>query len=370
MGGTDKRIALLLHSLRHGGAERVTLNLAKGFSRAGYQVDLVLAQAVGDFMEKVPDGVRVIDLQAKRIFSVLPGLISYLRKYRPDALLSAWHHINLMAIWGTKLAGVKTRVVVSEHNSVSYWSNNSKSIRDRIVPWLIKVSYKHADAVVAVSKGVADDLSKLVWFPREAITVIYNPIIDDELYEKAREPVDYPWFKDSDIPVILAVGRLAEEKDFPTLIRAFAIVRKKVHARLMILGEGEKRSELEELIKNLNLEQDVVLPGFTDNPYAFMTQARLVVLSSKSEGLPSVLIEALACGTPVVSTDCPSGPREILQDGKYGDLISVGDYRTLASTILRIVRGTKVISNNNKWLTNFTIEFVVSRYLKVLVDNA
>ena len=227
--------------------------------------------------------------------------------------------------------------------------------------------YPKADFVVGVSQGVIDDLKRVLRFDSKKVQVIYNPIVDEELLRKTDEPLDHPWFRPGKPPVILGVGRLAKEKDFPTLIRAFALVRKERPARLMILGEGEERPNLEALVRELGLEEDVALPGFVDNLYKYMKRAAVFVLSSLWEGLPTVLIKAMALGTPVVATDCPSGPAEILEGGKWGCLVPPGDPKDLAKAILDTLEGgvspVEAVTNVHK---RFSVGSIVEQYLKVL----
>lgn len=359
------RITLFLPSLRGGGAERVMLNLAKGFAERGYKVDLVLAKAEGPYLSQVPENVRVIDLKSSRVLYSLPGLIRYLRQERPQALLSALDHANVVALWAKKLSRVPTRVVVSVHSTLSKASTNATSIRARLFPLWVRIFYRWADAVVAVSKGVAEDLIRLTNLPREKVHVIYNPVITPELFAKAEEPLDHPWFAPGEPPVVISVGRLTPAKDYSTLIKTFALVRKEMPARLMILGEGEERPKLEALIKELGLEEDVALPGFVDNPYKYMKHAAVFVLSSRWEGLPTVLIEALALGIPVVSIDCPSGPREILNNGEYGRLVALGNEKELAQNIKATIREEKkeIVTNSYKL---FQIDTVLHQYEEVL----
>jgi len=359
------KIALFIPSLRGGGAERVMLNLARGFAERGYKVDLVLAKAEGPYLSQVPDNIRVIDLKSPRVLYSLPGLIRYLRQERPHALLSALDHANIVALWAKKLSRVPIRVVVSVHSTLSRASTNATSIRARLIPSWARIFYPWADAVVAVSKGVADDLIKLTELPQEKVHVIYNPVVTPELFAKADEPLDHPWFEPSEPPVILSVGRLTPAKDYSTLIKAFALVRKEMPARLMILGEGEERPKLEALIRDLGLEKDVALPGFVNNPYKYMKHAAVFVLSSQWEGLPTVLIEALALGIPVVSTDCPSGPAEILNNGEYGRLVTVGNEKELAQNIkATICEGKKKIVTDSYKL--FQLDTVLYQYEEVL----
>jgi len=327
------KVALFLPSLNGGGAERVMVNLARGLAELGLQVDLVLAKAEGPLLADIPIGVNAVDLNAKRVLYSLPGLIGYLRRERPDALLAAMEHTNLVALWAKKLSGVATRVVVSVHNIVSQDIANAQNMRAKVIPPLVRIIYPWAYAVVAVSEGVADDLAQLTGLPRSKLQVIYNPAVTPELLVRAEEPLDHPWFQPGEPPVILGAGRLTAQKDFPTLIRAFALVRRKLPARLMILSEGEERPGLEALVQELGLEKDVAMPGFVNNPYKYMKRAGVFVLSSKYEGFGLVLVEAMACGTPVVATDCPSGPAEILRGGKWGRMVSVEDVDGLANAI-------------------------------------
>lgn len=249
----------------------------------------------------------------------------YLRQERPKALLSALDHANVVALWSQKLARVPTRVVVSVRSTPSQSAANAKSLRTRFMPLWIRPFYPWAHAVVAVSQGVAEDLVRLTGLPNEKVRVIYNPVVTPELFTMAEEPLEHPWFAPDQPPVILGVGRLTAAKDYPTLIRAFAQVRKERPARLMILGEDEECPKLEALVRELDLVEDVAMPGFVENPYKYMKRAGVFVLSSAWEGFGNVLVEAMALGTPVVSTDCPNGPAEILEGGKWGKLVPVGD---------------------------------------------
>jgi glycosyltransferase involved in cell wall biosynthesis len=342
------------------------VNLALGFVEQGLKVDLVLAKAEGPYLSRVPEEVRVVDLGARRVLYSLPGLVRYLRRERPQAMLSALNYANIVAIWAKLLARVQTHLVVSEHNTLSCSTQNASSVRVKLLPLLIKIFYPYADAVVAVSHGVAEDLITMTGLPMEKVKVIYNPVITPELFAKAEEPLDHPWFRPGEPPVVLGVGRLTKQKDFPTLIRAFALVRKERPARLMILGEGEERPKLETLARELGIEEDFVLPGFVENPYKYMKRASAFVLSSRWEGLPTVLIEALALGVPVISTNCPSGPAEILEHGKWGCLVPVGETHLLARAILEILQNdVRIPSHKTAW-ERFSKENAVIAYLQVL----
>ncbi|AFV10520.1 glycosyl transferase [Thermacetogenium phaeum DSM 12270] len=362
----QEKIALFVPSLRGGGAERVMVNLARGFAERGISVELVLAKVEGPYLSKVPKDVRIVDLKACRVLYALPGLVRYLKREKPLAMLSTLNHANIIALWAKRLARVSTRIVVREASTIRLSSANAPTVKGRFMPLLMRLFYSWADAVVAISKGVAEDLIQITKLPKEKVKVIYNPVITNEIFEKAEEPVEHPWFAQGEPPVILGVGRLTEQKDFATLIRAFHLVRKECNAKLVILGEGEKRAELEKLVEGLGLKEDVDMPGFVKNPFKYMKRATVFVFSSKWEGFGNVLVEAMAVGTPVVSTDCPSGPAEILEGGEYGYLVPLGDINAMARAILSIIKEKKIDTGFQQHALKFTVDKIVECYLEVL----
>ena len=327
-------IAFFLPSVRGGGAQRVVVNLIQGITERAIPVDLVLATATGPFLKQLSDGVRLVDLRSNRLMGSLAPLIGYLRRERPRVVVSSMTHANLVTLWAARLAGTGTPVVVTVHNTLSQAANQRSALAGVLEPYLLRTFYPWSASVVAVSRGAADDLARTSGLPRDRVEVIYNPVITPEIVALARQAPDHPWFAPGQPPVILGVGRLTRQKDFPTLIRAFAEVRQRRSARLIILGEGEDRPVLEALVAELGLGEAVALPGFRDNAMAYIAGAAMFVLSSAWEGLPTVLIEALAAGTRVVSTDCPSGPREILEDGRLGSLVPVGDTAGLTAAMI------------------------------------
>lgn len=362
------KLAIFLPSLSGGGAERAMLNLAHGLAEYGCAVDLVLAQAKGPYLSDVHDSIRIVDLKALRVMTSLPALARYLRREQPKALVSSLDFASIVALWARRLAGIPIRVLINEQNTISISARKSVRRRERIVPRLAKHFYPWADYVTGNSQGVADDLSQVIGLPRERIKVLYNPVVTPELQKKARVPLNHPWFEDGQSPVVLAVGRLTKQKDFPTLIRAFAQARQARPARLLILGEGADRPALEALVNQLGLNDDVAMPGFVENPYPYMRRASLYVLPSRWEGLPTVLIEALYCGPPVIATDCPSGPREILADGQHGLLVPVGDVKALAQAIESGLAGKSPLPTNKSWHP-YSLDVVVDQYISLLLNG-
>lgn len=364
----ESKLAIFLPSLSGGGAERSMLNLAHGVAGRGYPVDLVLAQAKGPYLSGVHKSVRIVDLKASRVMASLPALTRYLRNEQPEALVSALNYANVVALWARRLAGVPKRVLVNEQNTVSRSAYSSAKRRQRMVPYLMRRFYPWADYIIGNSQGVADDLSQVLGLPRQRIKILYNPVVTPEVREKARAHLEHPWFEPGQPPVVLAVGRLTKQKDFPTLIRAFAQIRSNRLARLLILGEGVDRPMLEALVTELGLQDSVSMPGFVDNPYAYMSRSALYVLSSRWEGLPTVLIEALYCGVPIVATDCPSGPQEILAGGQYGVIVPVGDVPALSRAIDASLAGETPRPTKESWHP-YSMETVVDQYIGLLLNG-
>jgi len=365
MSKSSPDIAIFLRCLYSGGAERVLLNLARGFVEQGLKVDMVLASSSGSLLEQLPSEIRLIDLKAESKIGILPKLVEYLRTENPASMLAALHYPCEIALLAKRIAGVSTRIVVSEHNHLSLEAKRTPQLSVRLTPLAARLLYPWADGIVSVSQGVAEDLAKVTNLPNKKIDLIYNPVITPELFIKAREKVNHPWFKSGEQPVILAVGRLHQQKDYPTLLRAFVRVRKMRRCRLVILGEGPEKDNLNNLINELGLQENVAMLGFVDNPYAYMKRSTAFVLSSAWEGFGNVIAEALAVGVPVVSTNCQSGPAEILANGKYGELTPVGDIKAMTEAILSVLAGnTKQVDAN--WLNQFKLENCTKKYLQVL----
>jgi glycosyltransferase involved in cell wall biosynthesis len=371
-----KRIAFFLADFGIGGAEKVSANLIQEMSKRGITIDLVLIKQedsyfnettnqLGSYLSEIPSEVRVINLGSERAIKATLPFAKYLQQYKPWAVISHLHYVNVIAVLAKQIARSDTRLILVEHNTISAAKSNTKSYA--VVKLLMKLLYPKATSIVAVSQAASRSLEEYLGFAPEKVQTIYNPVVNQHLFTKAEQSLDHAWFQKDSAPVFLAVGRLTEQKDFPTLIKAFARLRQQKNAHLLILGEGEQRKELSDLIQSLGLIEDVHLDGFASNPYAYMSRAAAFVLSSRWEGLPTVLIEAMACGCPVISTDCPSGPREILDSGLYGNLVPVGDEQALCQAMLQILEAPM----HRERLVNRAIEIAsikkaTSEYLALL----
>jgi len=360
----DLRIACFLPSLDGGGAERVVVNLLRGLTSQPVQLQLVLASAEGTYLDQVPDGVEVVDLGVKHVRQAIWPLRRLLKEQQPDVLISHLSHANIAAVLAIRPLSISTRLLLVEHLTMSAYKGTT--VKDRLIQPLARWLFKRADAVAAVSNGAARDLEQQLNMQTGSVHVLYNPVVDEMLGEQCRQPLDHPWVNDPDRPLIVGMGRLTPQKDFGTLIRAFAQLANQSDCRLVILGEGEERSALEGLVEQLGLAERVLLPGFVENPYAWLNRARLFVLSSRWEALPTVLIEALACGVPVVATDCPSGPAEILENGRWGTLVPLEDEQALAAAMEKEL-GMQIDSSPlQQRAADFSVDRAVDRYLVLL----
>lgn len=374
MTGWSAKLSIFLPGLHGGGAEKMMLDLASEFASLGHDVEISVAREEGAFTDRVPEAVSLVNLAAPEppgfaLLGALPGLVRYLRRRRPDVVLSALNRANIVAILATKLSNVDTRVVVSERNHLSTYLEHAR-FRERVVlPRLIGRVYPSADEIVAISSGVGDDLATTVGLDRERVTVIHNPAMTPEVERLATEPPSHPWLRTKETPVIVGVGSLTVQKDFETLIGAFNQLRDRQEVRLVIFGEGDRRESLEETVQNRGLSEVVDLPGFVDNPYAEMRAADVFALSSKWEGFGNVIVEALGCGCPVVSTDCPSGPSEILGNGEYGRLVPVGDEGALAGALAETMDSPPPPEHLQRRAESFSVELVGREYLDVLLSD-
>lgn len=407
IGPRGRKLAFYLDNFQGGGVHRTTLTLAGALAARGHAVDLLVCRPTGALLNQVPSGIEVIELgrpsrwvgRALALTSgrdslgaVLGGvvlspkpsptlgylgpLVAALKERRPSALYAATTYMNLEALLAQRLAGVEMRVIVSERNALR-GNHLAAGWSGVLLSRLVCRAYAQAAAVVAVSNGVADDLAVWAGLPRTRIRTIYNPVVTPELLRQQTEPVDDPWFQPGAPPVILAAGRLGRVKDFPTLIRAFAHLRRERPARLVIFGKGKRErktarriAQLKSLAAELGVANDVALPGFVTNPFAYMARAAIFVLSSINEGLPGVLIQAMACGCPVVSTECPSGPAEILAGGRYGRLVPPGDDGALAAAIAATLDAPPAAEMLRERAGLFSVERAVAQYEQLMLGQS
>ena len=330
-------IAYFIPHLVGGGVERVGLEIIRQFIRRGIAVDLIVTRSGGEMWSFIPASARVVNLKAWKIESnslgvltSLPALVRYLKRRRPAVLISTLGAGNVVSLITKKYFLRDLKLIARHENCFSLQRKHAKrDINYRLLKWLFPV----ADAVVAVSNDAAEDLRNCVPLTAESITYVPNPVVTAALFEQTRIPLKHTWLGDPTVPVIIASGILGLQKGFPTLLKAFADLRRSRNARLIILGRGPDKPQLVNLAQELGIQTDVEFAGFQSNPFSYIAQSQVFVLSSLFEGLPTVLIEALACGTPVVATDCLTGPREILEGGKWGTLTPVGDWKAMSKAI-------------------------------------
>ena len=398
-------IAFFLENLGGGGRQKVLLIIAGELAARGHRVEVLVCKAEGPMLDQLPAGIELTTLDRAplplaRLYALradpaglsalfrpvlvthrpsetlawLPGLVKYLRGAKPDALLTGTPYMNVEAWLACRMADSGCRLVLTEHNDLSQGHPLGSGFHARYLPALCHRAYLEADAIVTVSRGLATELAERTRIPEDRITVIYNPVVTPDLVQKSLEPLDHPWFAPELPPVILGAGRLGRAKDFLTLVSAFARVRKLRPVRLVILGAGKgkkdkpdkRETEIRELADRLGVSGDMDLQGFVANPFPFMKQAAVFAVSSRYEGFCNVIVEAMACGTPVVSTDCPSGPSEILQNGQYGPLVPVGDDAALADAIIRLLDSPTDPEILRSRAGFFTVSRAVDGYERIL----
>jgi len=402
-------ILFFLQSFTGGGVEKKILRLAGMLKERGKRIAIAVCFPDGPLAGSVPDGIPLIHLEevpvwkarvaalraapgawnhllrpvllsrkSPRMLPFLPSLAQLLVRQKPRSLFTAMPYMNIVAVLAHALAGTgtRTRVVVSEVDALREKTEKARDWKMRYLPALMGCAYRRADAVIAISHGVADDLSSCTGLDRGHITTVYNPAFTPEIFQKAEAPVDHPWFAPGEPPVVLGVGRINRKKDFGTLIRAFAKVRAGRKARLVILGDTSperKRdkyfAELENLVATLGVGDDVDFAGFTLNPYSYMRRSAVFVLSSVREGFGNVIVEAMACGCPVVVTDCPYGPSEIVADGTFGPLVPAGEPERMAEAIARTLDAPITPERLVERASEFSAERAVNQYQRILVGE-
>lgn len=357
----ERKVAIFMPSLHGGGAERAMLVFAGELLSRGYEVDLVLANKEGALVPLVPKGARIVDCKCRRMLHVFPKLAKYLRTNTVVAVYSTITHANIMAALTSRAVGLKVPVVVRQSNAPL--SERGPGISHLVSKRLIPVVYTGASSVIAVSDGVRSELVSMQPKLSGAIKVLPTPVLTTQILRQGEEAPAHRWFAERNTPIVLSAARLERHKGMLELVRAFADVRETREARLVIIGEGSARRELEAEVSRLGLGNQVDLPGFQGNPFSFINHANLFVLNSYYEGLPNVLIQAMGFGTPVVSTDCRSGPAEILDGGRLGRLIPVGSHEQLVRSILESLDLPKHEAARESAWNRFGAEAATSAYL-------
>ena len=373
------KLMIVIHSLKGGGSERVVINLLKGLDRKEFTITLVLYERVFDYPVPENTDIKILEIYASRnIFKLAKGFIlkiinlaSLIRKNRPDVILSLLSSTNVTIILAKMLSRIKCKVIASEHTFPSVYLKNE--MYGGITKYFMKCVYPKADRIIAVSGGIKQDLIENFNLPEAKIRVIYNPIDIQEIELLAQEKGEHPWFYEK-VPVIISVGRLTKAKGYPYLLKAFSLVRRSLLCKLMIIGDGEDKKELIGMAKDLDIEKDMELLGFQKNPFNYMARSSLFVLSSLYEGFSNVILEAMALGLPIVSTDCPSGPSEIIEHKKNGLLVPIKNEKALAQAIIDVITNDELKNNLSREAKVraqfFALNKIVGKYKDVFLENS
>lgn len=354
------KIAFHFPKLASGGVEKMRIILARELIERGVEVDFVLCSAEGEYLEQVPPKVRIVDLKASRTIKSLLPLVRYIKTTKPDYLISSLGPQNIISILAKKLCSVETKFFVTQHNALALQAKTKNDFQQRLVPHIYRWALPHADGVIAVSHGIAKDIEAVTKFPKSKIHVIYNPAYTEHPSTPANANCDGDEY-------ILSIGRLVEQKGFDNLIDAFnRVCDAHPNLKLLILGSGPLKNTLSKQISELNLAKKVHLLGFQSNPEEYMRKAKLFVLASRHEGFGNVIVEALSVGTPVVSTDCDFGPSEILENGKYGALVPVGDVEKMADAISKALSSEHDTIKLKSRGAEFSPSAIVDKYLSII----
>jgi glycosyltransferase involved in cell wall biosynthesis len=368
---SKKKLAIFVAAISGGGVEKVIVNLVNELVKKEIAVDLLIADTKGLSTVFISSDVQIIDLKSKRVLFCVPKLVFYLIKTRPYVLFSAMEYVNIIAIISKIISFTSTRIVISNHASLKYFIRDENLLKWKVLKKILSLLYKNADKIISVSKGLEIMLVSELNLKSSKVSTIYNPVYSESLLKASREEAYDSWVSSNTRPYIISVGRFSLEKDYSTLIYAFNEVRKKRDIRLVILGDGPQWDTIQKLIKLLDLSDHIYTPGFLINPYPLIRNAACFVLSSKNEGFGNVLVEALALGCPIVSTDCFSGPSEILEYGRWGSLVPVGDYKYMARSIISKLDCKKKINESllRSHLDKFNISLIVEKYINILFNE-
>jgi glycosyltransferase involved in cell wall biosynthesis len=358
----ENKLTFFLSSVMGGGAERVFITIANDFASKGMNVDLVLANGKGPYLEEISKSVNVVDLSCKQTFSSINQLSLYLQNIKPQVLFSTQMHTNVVALMAVMISSHKPLVVLREANAVQAYESGFKN---RIVLLIAKFLYKKADKIIALHEAMKKEIIDVFHVRDEKITIINNPVSIEKIRKLSKKENQINLFTGGS-KFILGIGRLDKQKDFKTLILAYNIIYKKFdNIKLVILGEGILYAEIKNLIENLGLTNQVILPGFISNPFPWIKSAEMLVSTSKFEGFPNVLIQALALDVSVIATNCPGASAEILEYGKLGTLISIGDVNGLVKALmanLTVKKDTLFSKGVESSISKYRVENISAQY--------
>lgn len=367
----QRKIAFFSYDMRVGGAEKMILTLLPWFINAGYSIDLVLVKKTGAFLTDIDPRVNLISLKKEHVGQSLFPLLKYFKKSKPDVFISNLTHLNIVTIIAKFFSGTRSKIIITEHSSITT-NNLQKGGKEGILVFLARFLYPLADKTVVVSEGAAQNLIEAIKINPNKVQSIYNPIDMDRIRILSGEKIDEFWLTEKSIPVLIAIGRLEQEKNFSFLLNVFQTLTKKRKARLLILGEGSERQMLEQQMIAYGIENDVKLLGIKTNPYPYISNADILVCTSKYEGFNITLAESLACGTPVISMNCPYGPAEILDNGTYGQLISPGDQDGMVNAIIAAIDHPESLPSKEKLMERakrFSAEKIFSEYQELFLKE-
>jgi glycosyltransferase involved in cell wall biosynthesis len=361
-------IAFYLPNLEGGGAERAIVTVANQLAAGGIRIELVVGNAVGPYLAEITPAVSFVEIGASSKLGSIVGLLKYLRSRKPPCIMSALDLPNLQLIAAAKLARYRGRLLISQRATIGPAYDDISPLHRQAYLTAIRFAYPLADMIISNSRAAATELHEKFGLAKDRIITIQNQIDAKQVTRLSREPLDDSWMAGGGAATIISVGSLTQRKDMGTLIRALAVVRQTRDVRLVILGEGQERSPLEELTGRLGLQRAVYLPGFDANPYRWMKQSDMLVSASRAEGFPNVIVEALALGMKVIATDCPGDTADILGYGRWGRIVPVGDAAALAKAILESLDDTSP-SEGRKRVADFAPEKTINAYLRALMPH-
>lgn len=352
-----------------GGAERMMVNVAEGLAGRGHDIEIVTVRPEGPYRTFVPPGISIVTLGPRRVSRAIPALARYLRRRRPDAALSTLVHMNVAAVLAKRLSHTTTRLVLREVNPIHQDAEAEVRPLIRLSYRLLPIVYPWADHLIAISADVATDLRRITSATSDRITVLRNPVLAprDTAAIARVDPPPHLWFNDG-VPVVVSIGRLAPQKDHATLLDGIAILRQRREIRVAILGEGRLELPLKRQAAKLGIEDSVLFAGFQQNPYSWLKHAAVLAHTARWEGFGNVIVEALACGTAVVAADCPGGPREILDSGRFGRLFPVGNAAALAEALDDTLNSTPDATDLRRRADLYSVAAVLPAYEAILTN--